>query len=100
MDKSKQRLFEMMNKVGGMSLNENESNAKKLINDLEKIMQNSEYRTSKVRGVSNLSRSDLEVAIDYANAYIRSGGHGFSGKMSPRGGVKELLDKYGITKKE
>ena len=39
---------------------------KKLVSSCQKAMLKNEYKTSTIRGVRNLSRSDLETAILYA----------------------------------
>lgn len=71
-------------------------NAEKLINDVTKKIQSSEYGTVKMKGVSNLSRSDLEDTIMYAQNYIQHDGQSFGNVMSPVGGTEELLKAYGI----
>ena len=71
-------------------------NAEKMIEIIEKKKKKMEYRTSTLKGVSNLSRSDLDSVILYARTFIRSGGTGFPGLMEPRGTTEELLQKYSI----
>jgi hypothetical protein len=71
-------------------------NAEKMIQVIEKKKMKMEYRTSTLKGVSNLSRSDLDSVVFYAEAFIRSGGTGFPGLMEPRGTTEELLKKYEV----
>lgn len=71
-------------------------NAEKLVKEVTNKIRNSEYNTVTMKGVRNLSRSDLESAVMYAETYINSGGYSFTGLMNPVGNVKELLDKYDV----
>lgn len=71
-------------------------NAEKLIKDVKRKIQNSEYRGVTMKGVRNLSRSDLEMTILYAEAFVDSGGYNFGSFMSPRGNVEDLLKAYGL----
>ena len=78
------------------SLNENLSkDAQKLIDLVNNKISNSEYRTSTIKGVKNLSRSDLEEIVMYAEQ-IRDYGSINSGYMKPRGGVAQVLQKVGL----
>lgn len=72
--------------------------AEKLLRDIEKKILNWNERSMfRLKGVGNLSRADLDSLELYAQTYIRSGGYGFPGLMEPRGSIKEVLDKYGVT---
>jgi hypothetical protein len=71
-------------------------NAEKLIKDVEKKIMNSEYGSVTLKGVKNLSRSDLETIIMYAQTFIKNYGEGFYGLMEPRGQVEELFKKYNV----
>ena len=66
--------------------------------DLEKLRMKNEYRASTLRGVKNLSRSDLDMIELYAETIDRTGS--YYGLMEPRGGVREVLIKYGYLKEE
>lgn len=65
--------------------------AKRLIATCEKAAMKYGYNTCTVRGVSNLSRSDLDSIVFYCETYIESGTLG--GLMTPRGGVGSVLKK-------
>ena len=72
-------------------------NANKLINDVEKKISNWDERSNfTIKGVKNLSISDLDTLKMYANAYIDSNGFSFDGLMEPLGDIKKVLDAYGI----
>jgi len=76
-------------------------NAQKLIQDIEKKISNWNERSQfRLKGVGNLSRSDLDDLELYANTYIHSGGYGFPGLMKPLGSIAEVLEKYGIITQE
>lgn len=75
-----------------MSIN----NAQQLINDANGKLGGTEANTSELKGVKNLSVSDLETLILYAESYIQSGGYGFNGLMEPLGEVGQVLGKYGL----
>ena len=64
--------------------------------DLEKLRLKNEYRASTLRGVKNMSRSDLDMIELYAETIDRTGS--YYGLMEPRGGVREVLIKYGYLK--
>lgn len=66
--------------------------------DLEKLRLKNEYRASTLKGVKNLSRSDLDMIEFYAQTIDRTGS--YYGLMEPRGGVREVLIKYGYLKEE
>jgi len=70
-------------------------NAKKLLIDINKKIDKMECRCVTLKGVKNLSRSDLDCLILYANTYIRNDGS-FRGLMAPRGNIEEVLKKYGL----
>jgi len=70
-------------------------NPQRLITDIEKKIINWNERSMfSIKGVKNLSRSDLDTIQLYAAAYV---GNSISQLMPPRGGVKEVLEKYGIS---
>lgn len=76
-------------------------NAKKLINDINlKLKKWDEKSNFTIKGVKNLSRSDLDTLVLYAQQYIMSGGYSFSGLMEPFGDIKKVLSKYDITVKD
>lgn len=80
-----------------MTLQQKFKNAEKLIKDIDKKIRNWDERSQfKIKGVSNLSRADLDQMKLYAEFFIRNGGS-FSGLMKPMGSLKEVLDAYGIT---
>jgi len=66
---------------------------KKIYADLQKARLKNEYRLSTVKGVKNLSRSDLDTIELYAET-IEKNGHYEQILMEPRNGVKEVLQKY------
>lgn len=71
--------------------------AVKLINEIEKKISNwDEKNNFTIKGVKNLSISDLDTLKMYANAYIDSNGFSFNGLMEPLGDIKKVLDAYGI----
>jgi len=61
--------------------------------DLEAARLKNEYRLSIIKGVKNLSRSDLDTVELYAQTIEKSGS--YFGLMEPRGNVAEVLNKYG-----
>lgn len=72
--------------------------AKKLISDCEKNLRENEYNTRKMKGVQ-LSHSDVETAILYANTILQYGT--FENiLMRPLGELAELLRKYGLLKED
>lgn len=74
------------------------SGAVSLEKDILDLRDNWDERSSfSLRGVGNLSRSDLDTLSLYVEYYEKSGGTSFNGLMDPLGEVKEVLDKYGIT---
>lgn len=72
------------------------SNANTLINDINKKKESWNERSQfKLKGVGNLSVSDLDLLELYAQTYITNGGS-FTGLMEPFGEIKEVLDAYGV----
>ena len=70
-------------------------NAERLIKDVNnKIAKWNERSNFVIKGVSNLSISDLEDLILYAETFKRS--YSFKGLMSPRGKIEEVLTIYGL----
>lgn len=66
---------------------------------LKRARVKNEYRTSTIKGVKNLSRSDLDTIELYAETIDRQGS--YSGLITPVGGVAEVLKKYGyVVEKE
>lgn len=75
----------------------NIENAIKLIKDVNKKLEKWDERSNfTVKGVRNLSMSDMDTIVLYAETYIRNGGYGFTGLMKPLGGVEKVLSKYGL----
>ena len=73
------------------------ANAQELLKDIEKRMNNWDERSQfKMKGVGNLSFSDMESIKLYAQEYLRQGN--INNLMTPLGGVGEVLFKYGIKK--
>ena len=69
--------------------------ANQLIKDINKKLDNWDERSQfKIKGVGNLSRSDLDSCILYAETYMRIGG--ISGLITPRGDLKVILEAYGL----
>ena len=66
---------------------------RKLVSACQKAMLKNEYKTSTIRGVRNLSRSDLETAILYAQ-HVQKYSSWEGTLMPPRGGVADLLSKF------
>lgn len=86
---------------GGVFTNMDNKNAVKqaklLLADIRKKLDRWNERSQFViRGVNNLSRSDLDTLQLYAETFIENNGYGFQGLMRPLSGVKAVLDKYGI----
>lgn len=71
-----------------MNINKLKSNIEKKIRDWN------ERSCFTIKGVKNLSRSDLDMIIMYADIYAKQGN--FDGYMQPRGGVRDVLAAYGI----
>jgi hypothetical protein len=71
--------------------------AQKLIRDVQSAIDRWNERSQfKMKGVTNLSRSNLDVIELYARQLIHSGGYNFSGLADPLGGVAQVLQKYGL----
>ena len=71
----------------------------KLVQDVQAKRMKVEHNVGTFKGVKNLSVSDLDSIVEYANQYISNGGTGFSGMIQPMGEVKEVLDKCGLVEK-
>ncbi len=70
------------------------SNAKKLLSDITKALNDGqECRTRTIRGVRNLSVSDLQTLKLYAETILRDGSYRPYLKK-PLGGVAEVMAKY------
>lgn len=75
------------------------SNSEKLIKTIEeKLNKWNERNTFTIKGISNLSRSDLDTILLYVNAYKRSGEKDFGDLMEPKGYVGDVLEKFQIIK--
>lgn len=71
-------------------------NAKKLLADVRKKLNfREDARTTTLKGVKNLSVSDLQTLELYAETIIREGRYTGS-LMKPLGGVGEVMGKYGL----
>lgn len=69
--------------------------AKELLQVIEKKKDSWDERSQfKIKGVGNLSRSDLDTIQLYAETYIQSGN--LSALMRPLGGIAQVLKAYGI----
>ena len=66
----------------------------KLIAKAQALINNSEYRSVKLLGVT-CSRSDLEMVVFYGETYRRNGGN-INGLMKPRGAVGDVFEKTKI----
>lgn len=71
--------------------------AKRLIETCEREIFKSEYNLFTIRGVENLSRSDVDTIMLYCEYYIKNKTIG--GLMPPRGGIAEVLKKIDIVDK-
>ncbi len=60
---------------------------------VEKIIATTEYRSTKIHGVS-CSRSDQEMIVFYCDKILADGN--INGLMRPMGNVGEVLTKAGI----
>ena len=74
-------------------------NAKKLLSDVRGKLKNREdTRTTTLKGVKNLSISDLQTLELYAETIINNGY--YTGLlMKPLGYVGEVMEKYGLIEK-
>lgn len=69
--------------------------AHELIQEIEKKRKNWDERSQfKIKGVGNLSCSDLDTIELYAETYLQSGN--LSALMRPLGGIAQVLKAYGI----
>lgn len=68
--------------------------AKDLISVCEKTLNDYECSIPPIKGIRNLSRSDLETAILYAQTIARCGNRLREELMAPRGELKLLLIKF------
>ena len=73
--------------------------ANKLIQEVNAKLMQVEHNVGTFKGIKNLSVSDLDSIVMYAEKYIENGGTGFSGMIQPMGEVKEVLDKCGLVEK-
>lgn len=72
-------------------------NYDKILGELDEIKRTNEYRLRKVKGVKNLSFSDVETIIMYVEDHRKYHGQQLHGRlMDPRGDIKAVLDRYGI----
>ena len=75
----------------------NVKGAEKLLKDInKKIAKWNERSQFTIKGVKNLSMSDLGTLQLYAETYIRSNGYGFPGLMKPMGDIAKVLESYGL----
>ena len=72
--------------------------AKRLITTCENELFSNEYNLMTIRGVENLSRSDVEAIMAYCDYYIQNKTIG--GLMPPRGGIAEVLRKIDLVQKD
>ena len=73
----------------------NMANAKQLIKDIDKKLNNWDERSSfKLKGIGNLSYADMESLKLYAEEFLKRGN--VNHFMKPLGDKKEILAKYGI----
>lgn len=71
--------------------------SEKLIKDIKtKILNWNERSQFKIKGVGNLSKSDLDTLTMYAENAIRNPHNPEGGFMPLRGGVREVFIAYGI----
>lgn len=75
----------------------NIKNAQKLDADITKILGTNEYRTYTLKGVRNLSYSDLEVLQMYADYAIKDELHTL---MPLRGNLAKVWEKYKIQEEQ
>lgn len=74
-------------------------NVENLIKLIEKKRRDWDERSQfKIKGVGNLSVSDLDSIEHYAKTFLQTGR--INNLLTPRGGVGEVLKIYGIEKKE
>lgn len=71
--------------------------AKQILADTKKKIDNWNERSQfTLKGIKNLSKSDIDTIRLYATSMIQGMGTGFNGLMDPMGDVKDVFDKYGI----
>lgn len=68
--------------------------AKRLIQTCEKSLLEGGYNLRTIRGVSNLSYSEVETIVTYCEYYITN--KTLCGYMPARGKVKEVLSKINL----
>lgn len=67
--------------------------AEKLIKDISKKRNKWDERSQfKIKGIGNLSISDLDILELYANTYLRYGS--IASLMRPLGTIRSVLEKY------
>ena len=75
-------------------------NAEKLLKTIDEKIKNWNERSSfTIKGIRNLSVSDLDTLVLYANEYLTTDERNFGDLMSPLGNIKSVLDKYGVIAK-
>lgn len=75
--------------------------AKILKKDIKEKIDNWNERSSfAVKGIKNLTVSDLDTLELYADEMIKSGGNGFYGLSKPLGNIRQVLVKYGLLDQE
>jgi hypothetical protein len=73
--------------------------AEKVMEDVRKKLASWNERSQfTMKGVKNLSRSDMDSITMYAEAIIRNGN--YNCYMAPRGEVRDVLAAYGLAEKE
>ena len=73
------------------------ANAKQLIKDIDKELEKWDERSQfKLKGIGNLSLSDMEILKAYAKEFLQIGN--INHLIKPLGDKKEILAKYGIEK--
>lgn len=78
-----------------MSKISKESKAQKVLNDVNKKIEAWNERSCfTLKGVRNLSRSDMDSLIMYAKAVIQYGN--YNCYMEPRGEIRNVLEAYGL----
>lgn len=74
-------------------------NANKMLEDIRKKINSWNERSQfTIKGVKNLSRSDLDTITLYGEAIVNYGN--YNCYMKPRGSVKDVLYAYGLGEKE
>jgi hypothetical protein len=74
--------------------NDVNQNAQTLIKDCQTQMAKNEYRTSTLKGIRNLSRSDLDILVLYAETFLCNGDT--TGLMKLRGNAADVWIAYGL----